>query len=526
MIQIDSLKSVLPTAPNINNHIVLSDGVLKQGNATYQRTRISTSGWRTLASLVIADAKFDSQRKRALVTSLRHFDTCLDSPIRIYRFSNHKIVEVLRSLQYFANCEKKTVGCLQLTSIGQIRNIQGGVNVFPALTGKAWIPLVLDSWGIDWRTPGSNADQFELDPQEQRLIRCLSRIVAIDNRFMKLRHRIGFELLSSDLLSVAIRTKILPYLDDQQIQNVWRHWDAYCELARLNPKLLPLLTLWLESNQAPEGIDGKQAMKELKGWFLSLLTPNKAPNSVWIWMCKHGTRSFRSYIAADGFTASQIAQIVSTFADVNYTESIAPKFLKVLLAHNGVPTPGKPWCKLPQSARSVALNQAKSMEKNKGFSQWCNHALTVLFSVTAPHFKFNDSSSLRNWAGLEKQAKKSNATHPAALGENQLWDSPAGQLNLYGLEVSPITSSHDLAQIGMELRNCAADFLPQCVSGQIHLYAIKSRINKAKAIFSIRKKNSSFGSSWVIGEVKGRANSTPPPVSFLIANQILNLHNN
>lgn len=494
-----------------------SIGFTAKDNYTYRRTAVDVRGWRQVEQ-VGNHSGLDDPHRVALVRAMRLLDQALVRPLHVMGDGNTRVVEVFGAIQYKADAETRqfSAGCFDQTGAFAPLDYHQ-FSVFPALLGTWWLGVVLDVWGLPWRSTGS-VPAARNDDQDRLLLKVLRRMLDRDVRFRRLRLAIGPSLLGESLFVVALRMKS-GMLTDDEANRIWRHGDACFEVARVHPKLLPLLNLWLRRN--PKDVNAGNVVARLRQALLGE-TP-KLPASAWRWVVRHGVRPFVTV----GVSFSRVRAMVAAVNSVEPRQPLPPRFLQAWLNVNEpVDEPKGCGCALDPKVRRIIFKEATRRRNDPDFGAWCVHAERIMYAATIPGNKIEAIPSRVGWRWLEKTALKAEQDHRKRLQVAGLqWDSAIGQ-HCYGeYKVVPLESGNELFNEGLAMSSCIAEYAEQCAEGDHRIFSVRDKHGKplGDILLTIRLEETS--PLWRVEDAKRRFNRPANRLLTQIAESVACLYN-
>lgn len=511
-----SLSAALPAPSQLHPFVPMSVGFAAKGNHTYRRTAIDVRGWRQ-AERTGNHSGLDDPHRVALVRAMRLLDQALLRPLHVLDEGHTRVVEVFGAIQYKADAERRQFSAGRLDQTGAFAPLNyHQFSIFPALLGTWWLGVVLDVWGLPWRSAGSDTAARN-DEQDRLFLKVLRRMLDRDVRFRRLRLSIG-PSLGEPLFAVALRMKCR-LLTDDEANRIWRHEDACFEVARVHPNLLPLLNLWLKCN--PKDVNAGNVVARLRQAFLG--DSPKLPASAWRWVVRHGVKPFFTI----DVSFSRIRAMVVTINSVEPRQPLPPRFLQAWLNVNEpVNDPKGCGCVLDPKVRRIVFKEATRRRNDPDFGAWCVHAERIMYAATIPDYKIRSVPSRVGWRWLERTALKAEQDHRKRLQVAELqWDSVIAQ-HCYGeYKVVPLVNGSDLFNEGLAMSSCIADYAVQCAEGDHRIFSVRGRQDKplGDILLTIRLEDTS--PLWRVEDAKRRFNRPANRLLTQIAESVACLYN-
>ncbi len=476
-------------------------GLPVTGNHTIRGKRVSVADWRSLVSWFHSGrCSLDRQRCEALLQVARQFDAQLHRPLDRLDFEGCTVVEAFGQIHYIADHGLLELGAGVRDRAGKPLPLEVNVCLLPALKGTYWLVLLLDAWCIQWRSADSDAF-LPQDAQEALFLRTLRRLLDADLRFRLVRRAIGPMLLGAELYRLALRSRVGEF-NSEHAQLVWQHQDAFTEVARVHPKLLPVLTLLLRAG----ALDGDPPTAADVLCKMRVALDARLPKPAWRWLVKHGIR-FLIPFGVPRLELDAMAALLRDLGAAGFPPPPSRRFLQSWRSLNGAIDGKDKWCVLPVRIRRAMLAEAARRAALPGFADWCGEAERVMFAVTTPNDSVADLPKRCGYAWLKKRAseieRREHLRHAVASLQ---WSSPLGELRIGNRRVVPLLSGCELFDEAMYMRSCLADYAKVCVDCNALLFSVRDEHGQPVANLLFRRNPHA---RWEFIEAKRRFNRLP-----------------
>lgn len=473
-----------------------------KGNHTIRGKRVPVSDWRSLVHWFGSGrCGLDLQRREALLQVARQFDGLLHRPLDRFDVDDCAAVEVFGQIIYTIDQELLELGAGMRDRAGRPEPLPVNVCLLPALKGTNWLALLLDAWCVPWRS-GEGDSFLPRDAQEALFLRTLRRLLDADCRFRFVRRAIGPLLLGAGLVQLALRSRVGEF-DSDHVQLVWRHEGAFAEVARVHPKLLPVLTLLLRAG-ALDGDTPPTAADVLRRMRAALAARLPAP--AWRWLILHGVR-FVADLGDPRLELDAMVAVLSELAACDFPPPPASRFMQAWRSLNGKLECTGAWCSLPKRIRRVLLAEAARRAALPGFADWCAEAERVMFAITTPGDKVADLPKRCGYAWLKRRAaeieRREQRRHAVA---GLQWESPLCGLRVGNRQVVPLTSGVEMFDEAMFMRSCLADFAMSCSEGRALVFSVRDEQGRPVANLLYRR---DAHARWEFVQARRRFNRLP-----------------
>ncbi len=510
-----------------------ADQCSRSGNWTVFGKRLAVADWRQLGSLLSQQTSqhtlpLDADRQVALVEALRQLDAWLSVGPIVSAEGNVHRVEVFGVLLYVReDGDKPAIRGEHRNLLGQVVPLNETFALLPSLIGVWWLGLVLDAWGVSWRS-GPPASPGPSGEQERLLLAILRRMLDADVRFRRLRAQLGRLVLGDELLSLATRSS-LHALDSQHVQLVMTHCAVFEEVDRVHPKLLPLLALWLCDFSAM-CVQMKKDGASAREFFSAFheCTCVRMPAKAWPWLVRNGLGFLRGHrFLSVNFMG--VRELIREFIEIGIGSPAPRRLMGAWFALNGRKVK-EGWVPIPYSVRRVLVREAHVRKTRPGFDAWCKEALQVMFAVTDPNASFGPVPKGAGWkwlkASVERYLWEESCRH---IQDFASWPSPIGSLEVLGMKVLPLTCASDMYEESVYMHSCLADHIERCQQGKELVVSVRDAHDKPVAnIAYVRFRPSGRNEMWCFREAKGRFNREVSPGIWRVAaivEQVLRANN-
>ena len=397
----------------------------------------------------------------------------------------------------------------------------------PLITSK-WLQPVLEHAGMFQEEQG---DLFFGEAHFYRVGNWIAdtayRLLKRDPRFLYLQRRALPKALGlpADIyrLAMASRTHSAgPLLDSRTFNTVWGNQKAFRQVARENPQLLPLLQAFLSTKSL--GWLKSDPVAALK----DALRRDGFSEATWRYVAKHGSRLFRTPwgISTNTHPFHAAAIYLSMLETAGLPPPPPPVVAKALL-HGYNSNRGKKVQLVDEFHENInplvmrtALHEADRKRQECDLVNFTETFLGVCWWAEDPYLELDKNQVKAGWPWMVKQWEiAENEKAIAEAGNAVHWATRLTGFWIGQWLVLPISSSLDLLQEARAMRNCLADFQPNCEAGEVEIYSVRDAVTrKRKACIGIRF---DMAGSPYIFDVRGFANTPPSGDIHHIANIIL-----
>lgn len=473
-----------------------------RANHTVRGMRMSTADWRLLAALFRSGrCGLDGQRQQALLQAARQLDAQLNRPLERFELEGCSVVEVFGQIGYIADHDQRALGCSMRDRFGAPYPIDVNVSLLPALNGTTWLAMLLDAWCIDWRS-SEGGTSFAEDAQEALFLRTLRRMLEADARFRLVRRKIGLLLLGPDFHALALRSRAGEF-DADHATRVWQHHEAFAEVARVHPKLLPVLTLLLRAG-AFDGEPPPTADDVLRRMRAALAA--RLPGAAWRWLVRHGVR-FLLPFGRPRLELGAMVAVAGELAAAGFPPPPSARFMQSWRSLNGALEGKGKWCVLPVRIRRGMLAEAVRRAALPGFAEWCGEAERVMFAVTTPGDSVAELPKRCGYAWLKKRAAEIEYREQMrhALAGLQ-WPCPIGEVRIGNRSVVPLQTGIAMFEEALYMRSCLAEYAKPCSEGRALVFSVRDDQGRPVANLLFRR---NAHARWEFAQAKRRFNRLP-----------------
>lgn len=399
----------------------------------------------------------------------------------------------------------------------------------PLITSK-WIQPVLEHAGMFQEEQG---DLFFGEAHFYRVGNWIAdaayRLLKRDPRFLDLQHRALPKALGlpADIyrLAMASRTHSTgPLLDSRTFNVVWRNQQAFRQVARENPQLLPLMQAFLSSKPLGWLKSSSDPVATLKDAFRR----SGFSEAAWRYVAKHGSRLFRTpWERSTNTHPFHAAAIYLSMLETAGLPPPPPPVVAKALLHGYNTNRGKKvelvygfHENINPLVMRTALHEAGRRRQDCDLADFAETFLGVCWWAEEPYLELDKNQMKAGWSWMVKQWQIAEEEKTIAASGNAVhWATRLTGFWLGQWLVLPISSSHELLQEAMAMRNCLADLQPNCEAGEVEIYSVRDAVTrKRKACIGIRFDTT--GSPHIF-DVRGFANTPPSGDIQHVANIIL-----
>jgi hypothetical protein len=441
----------------------------------------------------------------------RELDLRLHAPISVLQQGPVRIVRVFRVLEYVVDLRRrKAYGRLRCAGRVSAPETEA-LDLLRPMRTQHWVPWFMGDTGIWPLEPPVQGDLFERERRACRnwLTRSLFELLQRDRRFIRLRRKVLRETvaLDPDLVQIALRSRLggagTPVLASDY-NRVWRNERAYRQVARENPQLLPLLHAWLECNRLAPTVDPVRA---LKTWFRD----EGVPEGGWRYVCRHGARLFRAIWALTPCQSPISVALLYTLRlhqcglppppPTDFLEAWATAVdLYDLLFDEPSWSPGL--C----AVYRISMHEAARVRRTAVWPQFMEDFLGVTYWVQESGLAPDRNQRRAGWASLVRRWR--NAIECSDV-EDVSWVSLLVEFETGAYCIVPLTSSRQLAQEAMAMRNCLASYAKDAQANGVRLFSIRAR-DSGRRVADLALRLDTVRNTWRIDEVAGFANRGIP----------------
>lgn len=303
-----------------------------------------------------------------------------------------------------------------------------------------------------------------------------------------------------------------PGLDSHHALTVLEYQDELTATARENPKLLPLLTAYIDA--AHPKFDWHGPVHQLKSAVL------KAGHSqaAWRYVCRYGARLFK---VAWSLTPTQpafevalryLAAIEAAGLPPPPPPSVATAWLKAFNVNHFFDIDidvGENFHKqMEPKILGLALTEAHLRRNDPKLNEFIPEFLGVCWWSRQTNAKLDKNQIHAGWPWIINQWKAEQSLQEVLAAANSItWKMQLAEMSLGPWRVVPLNSSEALTRESFAMRNCLRDYIVRCAAGVEEYYSIRDRTTgKRKACVGFRFDEAGSGN---LSDMKGFANSKP-----------------
>lgn len=438
----------------------------------------------------------------------------LDNPLCITELSSEtRRIEVFGALAYQVEPQKREI------SVGKL--IDGAFEPYPyvfeigrPLTTNFALDAVTARLGLggEDQDGGDSSDGCE-DDLRMWLTETTYRLLLRNSAFRRLRREILPKAfgLPQDIYAIALASRMHPegpLLDSLTFNTVWRYERQFKQVARENPRLLPLLMAFVRAGfRLPEDRDPLATLK-------SAIRSEGHSEAAWRYVSRHGARMFRIPWAVTNHQSP--FEVVLHYLSALETASLPPPpppSIATAFLHSFNEHEGNRARLIPNFHVSInpivlraALLEADKRRREASLSGFADEFLGVCaWSESANvHIDRNQAKAGWSWFVRQKQAAEIAET-AVAEASNATWKTRLGALEVNGWDVVPLDSSAALIREALAMRNCLRDYLERCKQGELEIYSVRQpKTGKRKACIAFNFDAEGFPTPL---DIKGFANT-------------------
>lgn len=469
----------------------------------------------------------EKEAKRRLVAFCEWLDEQLANPIQPRSLGNGiRRIKVFGAIAYVIDTIENAIYVGEWRD-GELIETAAIFEVGRPLITSKWIQPVLEHAGMFQEEQG---DLFFGEAHFYRVGNWIAdttyRLLKRDPRFLDLQRRALPKALGlpADIyrLAMASRTHSTgPLLDSRTFNTVWRNQKAFRQVARENPQLLSLLQAFLSSKPLGWLKSDSDPVAALKDAFRR----DGFSEAAWRYVAKHGSRLFRTpWAISTDIHPFHAAVIYLRMLETAGLAPPPPPFVAKAFLHGYNSNRGKKVRlahgfheNIEPIVMRAALYEADKKRLDCDLVNFTETILGVCWWAEDPFLELDKNQVKSGWPWMVKQWQRAEKERAIAETANAVhW---ATRLTGFWIEqwlVLPISSSHELLQEAMAMRNCLADFQSNCEAGEVEIYSVRDAVTrKRKACIGIRF---DMAGSPYIFDVRGFANTPPSGEIRHIAN--------
>jgi hypothetical protein len=469
--------------------------------------------------------------RQLLYKVCRELDLRLDAPITVIDRKVIRHVRVFRVVEYRVFAAMRSISCQYVDRDSDFLGRRGqNEDLWRPLGRGTWMPWLLADLGVLQAPSNTQPDLFDGERIEclQWLARTVYRLLQREPRFRDLQQRALPAALGLDrgLVDIALRARLIssgPVLAPALYSRVWRHADAFRQVARENPQLLPLLNAYLDEHGLPARVDPVRAMK-------THLREQGVSDAGWRYLCRYGTRFLKPVWA--------LSPQVRPFA-------IAALFLERLQYLRLPPPPPaallRAWAKHSDlydllfleslweedlcAIYRCAIAEAARCRGTPAFAVFAEQFFGLAAWAQLHSFPMGGNRRRATWPGLvrrwEAERRCALAAQPRQVAG---WPSLIGTFEMHGHRVDPLTSKRALLLEGDRMHNCIADYAQGAWDNTVRLFSI-TPLGGRRPVADVALVYQSAEGVWARIEVAGPANGHVSPIICEVADEIARRYN-
>jgi hypothetical protein len=406
----------------------------------------------------------------------------LDNPICISELPNDvRQIEVLGALVYRVESQKREI------SVG--KRVDGVLEPYPyifelgrPLSTHFALDAITEKLGLGGENQdgGDSSDGCE-DDLKIWLTETAYRFLLRDPAFRRLRRTTLPKAfgLPRDIYTIALASRMDPegpLLDSLTFNTVWRYERQFRQVARENPRLLPLLMAFVRAGfSLPDHRDPLATLK-------SAIRSEGHGDAAWRYVSRHGARMFRiPWAVANRQIPYEVALhylSVLEFAGLPPPPppSISTAFLHSFNEHRGNDarlTPNFHVAINPVALRAAML-EADKRRSEPNLSDFADEFLGVCAWSESVNVRIDKNQAKAGWSWFVRQQQAAEMAETAvAEARNATWKTRLGPQVIDGWEVVPLDSSAALIREALAMRNCLRDYLDRCKQGELEVYSVR-----------------------------------------------------
>lgn len=345
-----------------------------------------------------------------------------------------------------------------------------------------------------------------------------------DRDFLCLQAMLTYRLVDAigeRAFSIALHARTNPHdsrLDADQVCRVWRYRTLYERMHVENPRLLPLLTAWLDAFRVDPSPGLTDAVPAIRTQLLSEGLPSKA----WRYLCKNGMRGLVRDKSSGLGWRSMVAWL-ATLGLAGWPDLPPRGFIGLLNDTAGLPVgqagdnsgvPGWFWNWTCQQAHGCRDDPQAYRQLQDKVAQWA-----WLVRRYRPHPDANQQRRrlrwLESWANRQEQL-----TH---LSDDICWSDWLGDLpwqRIERLTVVPLLSPRALRREGDALRNCAYRYLSACQEEEYLMLSLRHP-ESGKRLALLGLKRHADSDEWTRDQISGSCNRPVPSWIRAVADEVV-----
>ena len=354
--------------------------------------------------------------------------------------------------------------------------------------------------------------------------RAVYRQLRADPEFQQFRSVLSYRLLELagvDDVDLALRAGAYRRghgLDARDVSRVWKYRPLYLRMARENPRLLPVLSAWLEHKQLPDDHGIEDAVPLMRQDLLDDGLPPRA----WRYLIEHDPQSL-VYRKDRALRWPVLLDVLHTLHKARWPQLPPRGFLGFLSDTAGLPqsytergagVPGWFWNWACQAARDCVHDPRRYHHLRSQRVLWA-----CLVQESAPRPDSNQQRRrlqwLQSWAEYQESLRE--LSDQDAWGQ---WLDGVSWKHVGRLRVVPLLSPRSLLDEAIAMHNCADRYLSDCSKGDYLLLSLRSPISGKRVALLGLERNYGNG-DWQHAELQAPCNRPAPAWVVQLAGGIL-----
>ena len=440
----------------------------------------------------------------------------LDNPVSVSQLPHGgRQIEVFAALAYRVEPQKREIAVGKLID-GVWEPIPLTFELVRPLSSAYALEAVVELLGL---VDESHSEADDSDGREDHLKSWLTgtayRLLLRDPAFRQLRRETLPKAFSlpRDIYAIALASRARPegpLLDSLTFNTVWRHEQQFRQVARENPRLLPLLMAFLRAGfTLPEDRDPVARLK-------AAIRSEGYSEAAWRYITRHGSRMFKiPWAVSSGKGAFEVALIylgALEFAGLPPPPPpvILSAFLHSFNAHQGADArlDRQFYHAISPIALRAAMLEADKRRLDPQLPEFADEFLGVCAWSESNNSRIDSNQATAGWPWFVRQQQAAEMVEIAvAEAHNATWKTRLGPQVINRWDVVPLDSSAVLIRESLAMRNCLRDYLERCKNGELEIYSVRQpETGKRKACIAFKFDPEGFPTPL---DMKGFANTRP-----------------
>lgn len=388
------------------------------------------------------------------------------------------------------------------------------VDLLHPLCTSAWLQwLILDLRLTDTSPQG---DLFRSRQQTKACDEWLAKtaygLLLTDPRFCRLRSQeiprwLG---LDADLVRIALKSRYLLKgvgLTSSLYSIVWRYESLFRRVEQENPKLLPLLAIFIIERFLPLKED---PIKEMRAFCLF----KGLSKAAWRYLVRHGARLFYlPWQLADNPLMTQTAlEYLRILDEAKLPHPPSPAVIRTLLqgainVETGKIYYAKNWCPIGNDILSIILHHAAKLRESGVTPEFIDSLRGIVLWAKEVAGPLDSNQQHAGWPWLERQTRQWSETQGLLIKANDMaWHSAVQSFRVSAYLIEPLCSERTLVAEGIAMRNCIATYASDCALNRNRLFLVRNRDTKKRVMhIGLSREGDRL---WTVFEAAGYANRT------------------